>query len=89
MGCLNFWPTKRGIGQLNLTQKVSMKIVDVDGLYNKLKVIAEKLIPADDEDQFMVDDYAGGNIDDAYGFGSEAGEVWLARSLLEQYFTGE
>jgi hypothetical protein len=35
----------------------------------------------DDED-VMVDDYAGGNVDDAFEMGERAGEVTLARSVL-------
>ena len=51
--------------------------------YDKLLVteLAEKKIAADNED-FMVDDYAGGNIDDAYSLGERAGEVLLARDIL-------
>lgn len=32
------------------------------------------------------DDYAGGDIDDAYAKGMEDGEIELARQLLEAYF---
>jgi hypothetical protein len=37
----------------------------------------------DDEDEsVIVDDYAGGNIDDAFALGERAGEVLLARKIL-------
>ena len=35
-----------------------------------------------DNEEFMVDDYAGGNIDDAYEIGFKDGRVDLARELL-------
>jgi hypothetical protein len=35
-----------------------------------------------DEDK-IVDDYAGGNIDDAFDVGERAGEVVLARDVLD------
>ncbi len=38
-----------------------------------------------DADDFMVDDYAGGNMDDAYAGGSSDGEIGLARYLLDKY----
>lgn len=42
-----------------------------------------------DNDGFMVDDYAGGNIDDAYDGGSYDGEALLARKLLKEFGGGE
>lgn len=36
-----------------------------------------------DGDDFMVDDYAGGNMDDAFAGGERAGEVHLARRILD------
>lgn len=38
-----------------------------------------------DNDDFMVDDYAGGNIDDAYSLGIDHGEVLFARELLKKF----
>ena len=35
-----------------------------------------------DNEEFMVDDYAGGDIDDAYEIGFKDGRVDLARELL-------
>lgn len=36
-----------------------------------------------DDPEFMVYDYCGGNMDDAYEGGKETGEVLFARQLLE------
>lgn len=50
-----------------------------------MKLIKEMAIKeiASDEEDFMVDDYAGGNIDDAYYLGFEDGQVSFARSIVE------
>lgn len=56
-----------------------------DFLHQELVKLAAKELPEDNKD-FVVDDYAGGNIDDAYDMGSRAGEVRLARELLEKYY---
>ena len=45
---------------------------------------AAKVLPADD-DSFMTNDYAGGNIDDAYHLGWEAGYAAFARVILSVY----
>jgi hypothetical protein len=50
-------------------------------IIEKLKLLAEKRCWSDDEN-FMVDDYAGGNEDDAYYGGVDTGEIWLAREIL-------
>jgi len=55
-------------------------------LKTTLEKLAEKTIAADNED-FCVEDYAGGNIDDAYSLGVNAGEALLARALLTQFFS--
>lgn len=57
-------------------------------LIEELRVIArmktvEDAADADDED-FNVDDYAGGNIDDAYEHGYNTGRVDTARLVLEK-----
>jgi hypothetical protein len=36
----------------------------------------------DDDDNFIVDDYAAGNEDDAFYGGQRSGEIGLARELL-------
>ncbi len=51
-------------------------------LIDKIRRIAGSEISAD-QDDFMVDDYAGGNIDDAYSVGLDHGEVYLSRELLK------
>lgn len=43
---------------------------------------AKKTLKSDDED-FMVDDYAGGNIDDAYSLGVDEGYTMLAKRVME------
>ena len=40
----------------------------------------------DDEEDFNVDDYAGGNIDDAYSGGYSYGQANLARHMLSLFF---
>ncbi len=40
-----------------------------------------------DNEDFVVDDYAGGNVDDAYDAGMTAGETLLARELLHLFDT--
>ena len=48
----------------------------------QLKQRAETLCWSDDP-ELMVDDYAGGNIDDAYQGGERAGDIQRARSVLD------
>ncbi len=50
---------------------------------DELRFLARKKALYDNED-FMVDDYAGGNIDDAYYRGVDDGEISLARKVLGQ-----
>ena len=48
-----------------------------------LKALARGECYYDDEDEDkVIDDYAGGNIDDAFYSGEHAGEVMLARKVL-------
>lgn len=48
-----------------------------------LKTLARTKSFYDDEDEdVIVDDYAGGNIDDAFSLGETAGGVMLAREIL-------
>lgn len=54
----------------------------MDKLIKMIRKVASQEVCAD-EDDFMVDDYAGGNIDDAYSLGTDHGEVYFARQLLE------
>ena len=53
-----------------------------DELIEKLKYEAEQHDASQDED-FNVDDYAGGNLDDAFSFGTSIGRIGLAREILE------
>jgi hypothetical protein len=50
-----------------------------------LTKLAERRCGCDNED-FCVEDYAGGNLDDAYSSGQDAGETMLARALLKMFF---
>lgn len=55
-----------------------------EAMIEELKRIARRECFYDDEDEdVIVDDYAGGNIDDAFSVGETAGETMLARRLLE------
>ena len=38
----------------------------------------------EDGEYLMIDEYAGGNIDDAFSMGERAGEIQLARDTLAQ-----
>jgi hypothetical protein len=49
-----------------------------------LEQLAKRQCWCDDED-FCVDDYAGGNINDAYENGLDDGETLLARALLKKF----
>jgi hypothetical protein len=40
----------------------------------------------DDNEGFIPDDYASGNIDDAFEGGRDAGEISMARRILKTYF---
>jgi hypothetical protein len=56
--------------------------VTIKELIAELKRLSEKTCNADDDD-FIVNDYAGGNIDDAYDIGVEHGEILLSRKLIK------
>lgn len=53
-------------------------------IIDEIRKAAAQEISAD-EDDFMVYDYTGGNIDDAYSIGLDHGEVYFARQLLKLY----
>ena len=53
----------------------------LNDLIEKLKLMANKKALYDKED-FMVDDYAGNNVDDAYWLGVDDGEIYHARRML-------
>ena len=63
-------------------QNVEVDIMN-ERMIQKLKNLAKSDCFYDDENEDkMVDDYAGGNIDDAFSYGETAGEVMLARQVL-------
>jgi hypothetical protein len=56
-------------------------LIDLFPMVEMIREIAAKTARYDAED-FMIDDYAGGNIDDAFRMGQEDGEILFARRLL-------
>lgn len=50
----------------------------------RLKALAKRKCWADklDGDSCLIDDFAGGNVDDAYYGGRESGEIIMARDVL-------
>ena len=53
-------------------------------LIERLKKMAEKRVfDDDDSDDVIIDDYACGNVDDAFYLGEHQGEVLLARMILD------
>jgi len=61
----------------------------VDKIRELVEPIAARDCPPLDESEFMVCDYAGGNIDDAYEIGQDAGEVSMARQVVILLNKGE
>jgi len=59
----------------------------LDAIFTLIKETATRECWPDDP-EFMVYDYCGGNIDDAYAGGRDAGEVMFAR-LLQKLVEGE
>jgi hypothetical protein len=53
-----------------------------EALIVRLKKMAQSECYYDDEDDTIIDDYAGGNVDDAFYAGEHAGETMLAREVL-------
>lgn len=53
-----------------------------DEIKDLLTTLAAKTAQCDDE-EFQPDDYAGGNIDDAYSGGYSDGQIELARQILK------
>jgi hypothetical protein len=51
-------------------------------MLDKLQKMAHRETIFDDDEEAQIDDYAGGNIDDAYNRGSQDGECYLAREIL-------
>lgn len=63
-------------------------MVDVDALKEFLTKEAANSTWGDDPD-FMVDDCAAGNINDAYYGGTDDGGTLMARRILEKFFKDE
>ncbi len=55
----------------------------IDKIRELVEPIAARGCEALDDPEFMPDDYAGGNIDDACEVGRNMGEVNLARSIMK------
>ena len=51
-------------------------------LITRLKELAGRKCFHDEDDDAVVEDYAGGNVDDAFDLGERAGETMLARDVL-------
>lgn len=52
-------------------------------MISRLKELAQRECYHDNEDDdVVVEDYAGGNVDDAFDLGERAGETMLARDVL-------
>lgn len=49
-----------------------------------LKRLAASETWTEGDDDTIIDDYAGGNVDDAYEGGERAGEIYAARELLSK-----
>lgn len=61
-----------------------MPLVNIPSeLWASLNKLAQLKIPEEEAgDDFVVDDYAGGNVDDAYSLGMAAGERYSARAII-------
>lgn len=53
-----------------------------DQMIERLKKLARKNAWFDVDGDLLVDDYAGGNVEDAYLGGERDGEIQLARDIL-------
>ena len=54
-------------------------------LIAKLKQLAEQTCWGDDDNEdSVIDDFAGGNVDDAFEGGERTGETFLAREILDE-----
>lgn len=55
----------------------------IDKIRQLVEPIASHVCAALDDPEFMADDYAGGNIDDACEIGRNMGEINLARAVMK------
>jgi hypothetical protein len=59
-------------------QTLSKEVID-----NLIKLAKnETIFDGDDDGDVVIDDYAGGNVDDAYYLGERNGQTYLARDIL-------
>lgn len=59
------------------------KIKNIEDLVTYLEPVTSNILPGD-RDDFMIYDWAGGNLDDAYSLGVEHGRKDLASELLKK-----
>jgi hypothetical protein len=59
-----------------------MKTLDQEMIARLKKLAAEETIFDSEDEDVVIDDYAGGNVDDAYWRGTRDGETSLARDIL-------
>jgi hypothetical protein len=57
-------------------------MLDDEKFVERLKKAAERQSWTEKDEDSIIDDYAGGNVDDAYHGGVEDGETYLAREIL-------
>jgi len=91
----NNCPKERRQGMMNILEDIlhnvpcfwkllstwNMHMMMTTEMIDRLIKIAQSKAWDDDED-FLVDDYAGGNIDDAFSGGWDAGKISMARCVL-------
>lgn len=53
-----------------------------DDFIDKLKKLAKESVFGEDDEDAIVYDYCGGNVDDAYGMGESDGQISMARDIL-------
>lgn len=54
----------------------------MDRILQKIREKANEILRSERDEDFVVEDMAGGNVDDAYEFGLREGEILYARELL-------
>lgn len=61
-----------------------MAILDQDMVAKLISLAKDKTIydNEDEDEDVVIDDFAGGNVDDAYNIGRSDGEIYLAREIL-------
>jgi hypothetical protein len=53
-----------------------------DEFIKNLKKLAKEAVFGEDDEDAIVYDHCGGNVDDAYGMGQSDGEISMARDIL-------